>query len=90
MGINQDKVHSPTYVYFHEYDDKLLHIDMYRMNDKFQITKIGLNEKLEDYDFWCIEWPRMDWIDGEEMVIVEITIDPQDGSKRLVTVDKAS
>lgn len=60
------------------------------MTDKFQITKIGLNEKLEDYVFWCIEWPRMDWIEGDEMVIVEITIDQKDPSKRVVTVDKAS
>jgi tRNA threonylcarbamoyl adenosine modification protein YjeE len=90
LGINPDKVHSPTYVYFHEYDDKLLHVDMYRMTDKFQITKIGLHEKLEDYDFWCIERPRMDWIDSEEMLMVEIIIDEKDSSQRLVTVKKLS
>jgi tRNA threonylcarbamoyladenosine biosynthesis protein TsaE len=90
LGIDQDKVHSPTYVYFHEYEDKLLHIDMYRMTDKFQIIKIGLQEKLEDYDYWCIEWPHMDWLDTVDMLAIKIEIDRSNPTQRIVIVESAS
>ena len=49
-----------------------------------------IDEKLEDYDFWCIERPRMDWIDSDGMIMVEIIIDEKDSSQRLVTVKKLS
>lgn len=74
LGLNADQVHSPTYVYFHEYEDKLLHVDMYRMLDSFQIVKMGLEDKLQDYEYWCIEWPKTEWIHDEDLIILNIEI----------------
>lgn len=66
LGIDMDKIHSPTYVYFHEYDDKLLHIDMYRVQDHTKIIRWGIWDKIQDYDHICVERPRREdkWIDN--------------------------
>lgn len=77
LGIDPDSVHSPTYVYFHEYDDKLLHVDMYRMTHEMQITTIGLDEKLQDYEYRCVERPkkeRLGWAWWADMVFLDFLI----------------
>ncbi len=75
LGIDIDKVHSPTYVYFHEYDDKLLHIDMYRVVDSARLIRWGIWDKIQDYDYICIERPRFEssWI-GDDWIKVDIKI----------------
>lgn len=92
LGLDPDQVHSPTYVYFHEYKSTpdgpvvkpLLHVDMYRMVDSFQIIKIWLEEKLLEYEYMCIERPRLNWMDIQDLVIV--TIDIVDDQTRRVQV----
>ncbi len=98
IGLEQDQVHSPTYVYFHEYtspivwDDTwtkqlhhLLHVDMYRMNDRFLIIRSGLQEKLEEYYYQCIERPKMDRFESKEITMIHIEI--IDDTTRKVIVD---
>lgn len=84
LDIDMDKVHSPTYVYFHEYDDKLLHIDMYRTQDPAHIMRSGILEKIQDYDHICIERPKREsnYIDPTRIKI-DIKID---GDNRIVEV----
>lgn len=87
LGIDADSVHSPTYVYFHEYDDKLLHVDMYKMDDKMLIHRSWLDEKLEDYEYWCIEWPRLEWFGDVDMKgLVKVSIEIIDNQKRRLVV----
>jgi tRNA A37 threonylcarbamoyladenosine biosynthesis protein TsaE len=47
---------------------------MYRMLDSFQIVKMGLEDKLQDYEYWCIEWPKTEWIHDEDLIILNIEI----------------
>lgn len=109
LWLDPDLVHSPTYVYFHEYNAPmprchdatmleqstaapqhcstvaLLHVDMYRITDPFQIVKMWLEDKLSDYEYRAIEWPREDFITQyEELVMVDIEI--VDQYNRVVTV----
>lgn len=79
LGIDPDQVHSPTYVYFHEYHGNtswhdLLHVDMYRIKESFHMTKIWLSDKLSEYEYRCIERPVIEWIDEPDLVVLEITI----------------
>lgn len=32
-GLSADEINSPTYTYLHEHEGKLLHMDMYRIED---------------------------------------------------------
>ncbi len=77
LGLDVDLVHSPTYVYFHEYEDKLIHVDMYRITDVMHITKIWLSEKLEEYKYWCVERPQAERVEQGvpvDMVFVDIAV----------------
>lgn len=96
LGLDPNKVHSPTYVYFLEYHSsivsefdsnsitmplwnheaiKLLHVDMYRITDPHLLIKSGLQDKLDDYIYRCIERPKYPWIhDRDEMIHINIEI----------------
>lgn len=58
LGIRPDEVQSPTYTYLHIYQEKLLHIDMYRITDQYQFINIELPELIESYPYVIIEWPK--------------------------------
>ncbi len=58
LWINPQYVQSPTYTYLHVYDEKLLHIDMYRINDPYQIINIELPALIETYPYVIIERPK--------------------------------
>ena len=95
LGLDDAQVHSPTYVYYHEYFEKsrnmekdgekpvtLLHVDMYRMTDPMLLVKSGLSEIMEDANYRCVEWPKYEWIDDEGVLRLEIEI--IDGTTRKV------
>lgn len=74
LGIDPTEVHSPTYAYLHIYDNKLLHIDMYRIEeDKDMIEKAILDAILE-YDYILIEWPKFEeyYRDDGDWLTIEI------------------
>ena len=58
LWIDKNKVKSPTYTYLNIYDEKFLHIDMYRLEMAEDIIEKGIIEEIENYNYICIEWPQ--------------------------------
>ncbi len=58
LGIDEIKVQSPTYAYIHTYENKLLHIDMYRIQHFDELVEKGILDQIQQYDFVVIEWPK--------------------------------
>jgi tRNA threonylcarbamoyladenosine biosynthesis protein TsaE len=65
LGINPEQVQSPTYTYLNIYDDKLLHLDMYRLESFEQMVEKGIIDQMNDYDYILIERPK--WIEQLEL-----------------------
>lgn len=99
LGLDEAQVHSPTYVYYHEYWERLrkieknwekpatlLHVDMYRMTDPMLLVKSWLSDIMEDTEYRCIEWPKYEWIDDDGVLHLEIEI--VDGTTRKVRLFK--
>ncbi len=74
LGIDPNEVHSPTYAYLHVYDDKLVHIDMYRIEDERAMIEKGILDAIFEYDYILIEWPKFEdyYCDDGEWLRVEI------------------
>ena len=58
LGIDTTQVQSPTYTYLHIYEEKLLHIDMRRIETQKQFLELGILELIEHYPFVAIERPK--------------------------------
>lgn len=58
LGIDSSLVQSPTYTYMNIYDGRLLHIDMYRLNDFNDLIDKGILEQIEQFEYIVIEWPK--------------------------------
>jgi tRNA threonylcarbamoyladenosine biosynthesis protein TsaE len=58
LGINPEIVQSPTYTYINIYDEKLLHLDMYRLESFQQMVEKGIFDQLQHYPYLLIEWPK--------------------------------
>lgn len=87
LGINSSGVHSPTYVYYHEYDNQLFHGDFYRIDDPTTLTLRGISDTMEDYDYCFIEWPNFaEYYADSSRHTITIKHDPADGNSRLVTI----
>nr|MBR6100662.1 tRNA (adenosine(37)-N6)-threonylcarbamoyltransferase complex ATPase subunit type 1 TsaE [bacterium] len=64
---------SPTYAYVNIYDNKLLHIDMYRLSSFDEFIEKGILNQISEFDNIVIEWPkREDQLDLEDPLIIEI------------------
>lgn len=79
------KVQSPTYTYFHDYDNKILHMDMYRLEDQKYFVEKWFLQQISDFDYVVIEWPKFtdlyaDWY-------VTIHIDKISETERAVTIE---
>ncbi len=73
LWINPEKVQSPTYAYVNIYDDKLLHIDMYRLSAYDELIEKGILNQISDFDNVVIERPKWeDELDLENPLIVQI------------------
>jgi tRNA threonylcarbamoyladenosine biosynthesis protein TsaE len=60
LGINTDKVTSPTFTLVHEYRGgrmPLIHVDLYRL-DRADLDEIGLDQDLAAQGLIAIEWPE--------------------------------
>lgn len=67
LGINPEQVQSPTYAYLNIYEDKLLHIDMYRLESYEELLQKGILNQISEFEHIVIEWPkRIDQLDLEE------------------------
>ena len=73
LWINPEKVQSPTYAYVNIYDDKLLHIDMYRLSTYDELIEKGILNQISDFDNVVIERPKWeDELDLENPLIIQI------------------
>ncbi|MCC5925799.1 MAG: tRNA (adenosine(37)-N6)-threonylcarbamoyltransferase complex ATPase subunit type 1 TsaE [Bacteroidetes bacterium] len=60
MGVNPDKVNSPTFTLIHEYREgsiPLFHFDAYRIKNIQEALEIGTEDYLYDDGICLIEWP---------------------------------
>jgi tRNA threonylcarbamoyladenosine biosynthesis protein TsaE len=84
LWINEDKVQSPTYAYLNSYDNKLLHIDMYRLENESDIWEKWINDQITNHEYIAIEWPKfIDILDIKDYISVRIT---KDWDKRIVEI----
>lgn len=90
LGI-ADQVTSPTFSIINEYsfsdnEQKMYHIDLYRLKSEHEIESIGLSELLNSDELVLIEWPEKarDMIFGKR-IEVDIQINEE---KRKVCVNK--
>ena len=58
LGIDPKYVQSPTYTYLNIYEDKLLHIDMRRLNDHKELVEKGILDQINQFDHVIIERPK--------------------------------
>jgi len=58
LGINSEQVQSPTYTYLNIYDNKLLHIDLYRLENFEDLIEKWILDQIENYDNILIERPK--------------------------------
>ena len=58
LWIDPKKVQSPTYTYVNVYDEKLLHIDMYRLETFEDLIEKGIMDLINEYEYILIEWPK--------------------------------
>ncbi|MDR2540501.1 MAG: tRNA (adenosine(37)-N6)-threonylcarbamoyltransferase complex ATPase subunit type 1 TsaE [Candidatus Peribacteria bacterium] len=56
--MNPEQVQSPTYTYLNIYDNKLLHLDMYRLESFEQLIEKGILDQMNEYNYILIEWPK--------------------------------
>ncbi|MDR0282058.1 MAG: tRNA (adenosine(37)-N6)-threonylcarbamoyltransferase complex ATPase subunit type 1 TsaE [Candidatus Peribacteria bacterium] len=59
--MNSEQVQSPTYTYINVYDNKLLHVDLYRLEHFGDLVEKGILDQMENYDYILIERPK--WIE---------------------------
>lgn len=59
-GIHLDskQIQSPTYTYLNIYENKLLHIDMRRLNDHKELIEKGILDQIDQYEYILIERPK--------------------------------
>lgn len=73
IGIASEKVQSPTYAYLNIYDDKLLHIDMYRLDSLEEMIGKGILNQISEFEWIVIEWPkREDQLDLQDFLSIKI------------------
>ena len=58
LGIDPAKVQSPTYTYLNIYDNKLLHVDMYRLEQFDEMIEKGILDQLSNFSYILIERPK--------------------------------
>lgn len=80
LWLNDYNVQSPTYTYLNIYEDTLLHIDMYRLEESEDALQKWIFDAIDNYDNICIEWPKFteyyvdnDWIKLEIKKVDENT-----------------
>lgn len=84
LGI-EDKVSSPTYSIVQEYkygNQKLFHIDLYRLNSEEEAFDIGLEDYLYSNNICLIEWPN-DFLNLIPKQYVKIKLENIDGERNI-------
>ena len=58
LGIDENSVQSPTFTYMNIYNDKLLHVDMYRLEWFEDMVQKWIVNHIWEFDFVVIERPK--------------------------------
>lgn len=75
MGVDNDFVHSPTFVLIQEYQGRIpiCHIDAYRLRDIDEFLELGADELLGGDGVCLIEWAdRVDEVLPRDRLTIEI------------------
>ncbi len=76
LWIDENAVQSPTYAYINSYNNKLLHMDMYRIDSEGDIWEKWFNDQISNHEYISIEWPKfVDILDIDDYVKIYITKD---------------
>lgn len=83
LGIDPEIVQSPTYTYMNIYKDKVLHIDLYRLETFNEFIEKWIMEMINDFEYICIEWPKFEesYIDNSW---IKINIEKNDPKTRKI------
>ena len=76
LWIDAKQVQSPTYTYLNTYENKLLHIDMRRLNDHKEIIEKGILDQMNEFEYIIIEWPKHTqhlWLSNATIVDIKKT-----------------
>jgi len=60
LWIDPKKIQSPTYTYLNIYENKLLHLDFYRLSNYSELVEKGIEEQIFSYDYVVIERPKFE------------------------------
>lgn len=58
LGINKNLVQSPTYAYVNIYGNKILHIDMYRLEKFEDMVEKWILDQINNFEYIVIERPK--------------------------------
>lgn len=84
LWIESYLVQSPTYTYINTYDNKLIHLDLYRLESIEDLIEKWIQDQIEDFDFVVIERPKFeDYLDVASYTKITIT---KDWDKRIVSI----
>jgi tRNA threonylcarbamoyladenosine biosynthesis protein TsaE len=88
LGIDPDEVSSPTFTLIQEYRGRhlrLLHVDLYRLNDPREIDELGL-EELGEEAVVAVEWAAK--LPAPPPTAVRVTIEHVSDTDRRVTIER--
>lgn len=87
LWIDLNTVQSPTYAYINIYNNKLLHIDMYRIEKYEDLIEKWILDQINHFDYIVIEWPKFInklWLKN----YLEINITKKSESEREINIDE--
>ena len=90
LGIDPEEVTSPTFVLIQEYRGgsmTLYHVDLYRLDSKFAIEELGLEELAAEGGLVAIEWA--DRLPRPLGGAVKVAIEDAGGDLRRITIEGA-